>query len=89
MRASPKLQDELDKLEKAKALLVTGTQVETATTGITRDIDILNNFLTCKPVVDLVNLSTNDFVIDANGGFPIIPHSAQFESEFLEFTTAE
>ena len=107
VRANPKLKDlkdELDTLEKAKALLEGGTQIRNSEDWNNKEIDILNkyNFLTCKPVVYLVNLSTGDFVrqknkwllpikqwIDANGGGPIIPYSAQFESKLLELTSAE
>ena len=96
--------DELEALEKAKKLLSNGTPLRCSDDWSNKEVDLLNkhHFLTTKPVVYLVNMSPEDFVrqknkwlagiktwVDANGGGPIIPYSAAFESKLLEFDNKE
>jgi obg-like ATPase 1 len=90
--------EEKELLEKVKALLEENKWVRLGNWKAT-EVEILNEhlFLTAKPIVFLVNLSSKDFKrkgnkwlvkiqewVTANGGGTIIPYSAEFEKEEIE-----
>jgi obg-like ATPase 1 len=107
LKSQPKnkeMKDELDALEKSKALLDAGTPLRCSDDWTNKEVELINkhHFLTTKPVVYLCNMSPEDFArqknkylagikqwVDANGGGPIIPYSAAFETKLIELETKE
>ena len=84
-------------IDKAKAMLLDKKPVRDGDWNI-KEIEELNNhlFMTSKPVVYLVNISQEEYItkknkwlpkilqwINANGGGPMVPFSAEFEKEVL------
>jgi len=94
---------DLEYLVKIQAVLEAGTQIRCAQWNA-KEIDFLNTLqlLTAKPAVFLVNMSANDYLrqknkhlikikqwIDEKTGEPMIPFSAEFESELEAMTPDE
>uniref|UniRef100_A0A7S3MY08 Obg-like ATPase homolog n=1 Tax=Strombidium inclinatum TaxID=197538 RepID=A0A7S3MY08_9SPIT len=92
-----KLEDELDLVNRVKVMLENKENVKDGTWSA-KDIDFLNKhlFLTSKPVVFLVNIGRDQYIAKKNpwlpkiqehikkiGGGPMIPYSAEFESEVV------
>lgn len=91
------LQEERDLLLKVKEMIENKQPVrEGHWTG--KEIEVLNKhlFMSSKPVVYLVNIGRDEYIrqqnkwlpqiaawIKANGGGPMLPYSAEFESEVL------
>lgn len=85
---------EMELLQKCKALLTDGKHIKDQD-WTPKEIDFLNKhlFLTSKPVIFLVNIGMEQYIkkqntwlpkiqeyIKKNGGGPMIPYSAEFES---------
>lgn len=95
--------EEVDTLTKVLKMLEEGKTIRSSDDWTAKDVDTINRcqFLTTKPVVYLVNMSEKDFIrqknkwlvpinewIQANGGGPMIPYSAQFEARLVEVADA-
>ena len=93
----------MDTLTKVLKMLEEGKTIRSSDDWTAKDVDTINRcqFLTTKPVVYLVNMSEKDFIrqknkwlvpinewIQANGGGPMIPYSAQFEARLVEVADA-
>lgn len=94
---------DLEVLNKCNAYLLEGKQIRCCEwTG--REIDYLNTIqlLTAKPAMFLINMSENDYIrqknkwlkklkdwIDEQTGEPMIPFSAEFESQLVDMPHAE
>lgn len=90
--------DEKVVIDKVKEGLEAGKVVRDLQWGV-KEIECLNKhaFMTAKPVVYLVNIGKNEYIkkankwlpkiktwIDANGGGPMLPFSAEFETEVVD-----
>ena len=92
-----KEEEELELINKVKAMLENGQHIKDGTWSA-KEVDLLNKhlFLTSKPVVFLVNIGMDQYIkqqnpwlpkiqdyINKNGGGPMIPYSAEFESQVV------
>jgi len=93
------IKDECDALHKVKDMLTEGKYIRDVEDWTAKEQSYLNKyqFLTTKPACYLVNLSEKDFIrkknkflkpifewVQANGGGPIVPYSAEFEQRLVE-----
>ena len=98
------LKEDVDALVKAEAMLKDGKTLRSSDDWNAKEVETINRcqFLTTKPVVYLVNMSEKDYVrqknkflpaifewVNANGGGPVIPYSAEFEGKLVEIASAE
>ena len=94
-----KEEEELDLINRVIEMLKVNAFVKDGEWSA-KDVDFLNKhlFLTSKPVIYLVNIGKEEYikkqnawlpkiqeVIRNNGGGPMIPFSADFESEVVDF----
>jgi len=92
-----KEEEEMELIMKVKDMLENKQHVKEGTWSA-KEVDLLNKhlFLTSKPVVFLVNIGRDQYIkqknpwlpkiqeyINQNGGGPMIPYSAEFESEVV------
>ena len=93
------MKEEVECLQKVEAMLKEGNTIRSSDDWSAKDVETINRcqFLTTKPVVYLVNMSEKDYIrqknkflapihewVQANGGGPIIPYSAEFEAKVVE-----
>ena len=96
--------EEVETLQKVHTMLEEGKTIRSSDDWTAKEVETINRcqFLTTKPVVYLINMAEKDFIrqknkwlapinewVQNNGGGPIIPYSAQFESKVVEVTDAE